>query len=174
MNEVIEAIRSRRTVRKFKRESVPKEKIIEILEAGRWAQSFNNSQPWKFVVIQEQETKRRLSDEAGRSVYHRGIVEAPATIVICVDPTEEPTHWIEAGSIVHQNMALAAHSLGLGSSWVGILNTKSENPIKAVLGIPKKIRVISLMPVGFADENPRRDRNPLQEMVYYENYGKNE
>ena len=69
-------------------------------------------------------------------------------------------------------MALAAHSLGLGSSWIGTLNTKSEEPIKKVLGIPKATRVISLMPVGFADEQPQGKRHPLKDMVYYEGYGK--
>lgn len=171
MNEVIEAIQTRRTIRKFKKDPVPKEKIEGILEAGRWAQSFNNAQPWKFIVVQGDETRRRLSEEAGKSVYYRGIAEAPLTIVVCVDPSEEPTHWIEAGAIAHQNMALAAHSLGLGSSWIGTLNTKSEEPIKKVLGIPKTTRVISLIPVGLADEQPERRRHPLQDMVYYERYG---
>jgi len=172
MNQVTKAIQSRRTIRKFRNEPVPKEAIQEILEAGRWAQSFNNAQPWKFVVIQDEETKRKLSGEAGKSVYYKGIIEAPLTIGICLDPGQEPTHWIEAGSIAHQNMALAAHSLGLGSSWIGILNTSSEEPIKRALGVPKNVRVISLMPVGFADEEPQRNRKPLQEMVYYEQYGR--
>ncbi len=171
MTEITEAIQSRRTIRKFKKEPVPRETVEEILEAGRWAQSFNNAQPWKFVVVQEEGTKRRLSEEAGRSVYYRGIAEAPLTIVVCVDPSQEPSHWIEAGSIAHQNMSLATHSLGLGSSWIGILNSKAEEPIKKVLGIPKNMRVISLMPVGFADEKPERGRKPLQEIVYYERYG---
>jgi nitroreductase len=171
MNEVIKAIQTRRTIRKFKKQPIPNETLNKILDAGRWAQSFNNAQPWRFVVIQEEETKRRLSDEAGRSVYYKGVGEAPLTIVVCADPSLEPSHWIEAASIAHQNMALAAHSLGLGSSWIGIFNTESEGPIKKVLGIPNKVRVISLMPVGVADEEPKRHRYPLEEIVYYERYG---
>ncbi|NIQ38963.1 MAG: nitroreductase [Proteobacteria bacterium] len=171
MNDVIKAIQTRRTIRKFKHHPIPDETLNKILDAGRWAQSFNNAQPWRFVVIQGDETKRRLSDEAGRSVYYRGVIEAPLTIVVCADPILEPSHWIEAASIAHQNMALAAHSLGLGSSWIGVLNSESEGSIKKVLGIPKKIRVISLMPVGVADEEPKRNRCSLDEIVYYERYG---
>jgi nitroreductase len=170
MNEVIHAIERRRTIRKFKGEPVPEECIDAVLQAGRWAQSFNNAQPWKFIVIEGEETKRRLSEEAGRSVYYKGIIEAPLTIVICADSRKDPTHWIEAGCIAHQNMALAAHSLGLGSSWIAIVNTSAEDPIKKFLGIPKHMRVISLMPVGFPDETPRSHRMPLEEMVYHERY----
>ena len=174
MNEVTRAIKGRRTIRKFKGDPLPTATLEAILEAGRWAQSFNNAQPWKFIVVKQRETRRRLSEEAGRSVYYKGILEAPVTIVVCIDPREEPTHWIEAGSIAHQNMALAAYSLGLGSSWVAILNTASEEPIKRLLSIPKHMRVLSLMPVGFPDEEPQRRRNPLERMVYHESYGAKE
>ena len=148
MNEVLEAIQNRRTIRRFKQEVVPREKIEAVLNAGRWAQSFNNAQPWKFIVIQDNEAKRRLGEEAGKSVYYKGVAEAPLVIAICADPEKESHHWMESGCIAHQNMALAAHSLGLGSSWIAILNTKSEEPIKQILGIPKNLRVISLMPLG--------------------------
>jgi nitroreductase len=170
VNDVLAAIRNRRTIRRFKPQSVPKESVEAVLNAGRWAQSFNNAQPWKFIIVQDGETKRRLSEEAGRSVYYKGIAEAPLTIVICADTERDSEHWIEAGCNAHQNMALAAHSLKLGSSWVAILNTDSEKPIKKILAIPKHMRVISLMPLGFPAEQPRRNRKPLQEIVFYEKY----
>jgi nitroreductase len=171
MNDVIKAIQMRRTIRKFKAEPVPSEKLEAVLEAGRWAQSFNNSQPWRFVIVREEKTKKRLSEEAGKSVYYRGIVEAPVTVVICADTRVDPNHWIQAGCIAHQNMALAAHSLDLGTSWIAVLNTESEKPIKRTLGIPKPVRVISLMPLGSPNEEPQRRRNPLTDMVYDERYG---
>ena len=174
MNEVTRTIQGRRTIRKFKGGSLPGATLETIFEAGRWAQSFNNAQPWRFIVVKREETRRRLSEEAGKSLYYKGILETPVTIVVCVDPQEEPTHWIEAGSIGHQNMALAAHSLGLGSSWVAILNTASEEPIKRLLSIPKHVRVLSLMPVGFPNEEPRGSRRPLDHTVYHERYGTRE
>ncbi len=174
MNEVIKAILNRRTIRKFRQQPVPREKVEAILEAGRWAPSFSNAQPWKFIVVQEEETKKRLSEEAGRSVYYKGIVEAPVTVVICADPEEDSQHWMEAGWLAHQSMALAAHSLGLGCSWILIANTKSEGPVKKLLKIPKRLRVSSLMPVGFPDETPKSHRKPLQEIVSYERFGKSE
>ncbi|MBW2059290.1 MAG: nitroreductase family protein [Deltaproteobacteria bacterium] len=171
MNEILDAIKSRRTIRRFRGDPVPEETVRAVLDAGRWAQSFNNAQPWKFILIRDRETKKRLSDEAGKSVYYKGIAEAPVTIAICTDPEEDPHHWIEAGCNAHQNMALAAYSLGLGSSWIAVLDTDSEQPIKKVLGIPKNVRVLSLMPLGYPDENPTAKRKPLEEIVHYEKYG---
>jgi len=171
MNEVIQAIQTRRTIRRFRPTPIPKETITEILEAGRWAQSFNNAQPWRFVVVLNEKTRRKLGEEAGKSVYYRGITEAPVTIVVCADPEEDPTHWLEAGCIAHQNMALAVHSLGLGSSWIAVANTRSEASIKKILDAPKHLRIISLMPVGFPDETPQRNRKPLHDLVYHERYG---
>jgi len=174
MNEVIRAIRTRRTVRKFKQEPVPREKMEIILDAGRWAPSFNNSQPWKFIVIQDTATQRKLEEEARKSVYYRGITEAPATVVVCGDTLVDPEHWLEAGCLAHLNMALAAHILGLGVAWIDIAHTKSEDPIRKVLEMPKSMRVISLMPVGFPDEKPEETRKPLEDIVYYEKYSGND
>lgn len=174
MNEVIRAIQTRRTVRKFKQEPVPKEKMEIILDAGRWAPSFNNTQPWKFVVVQDRATQRELSEEAGRNVYYRGIIEAPATIVVSADTMVESGHWLEAGCLAHLNMALAAHSLGLGVAWIDIANTKPEEPIRRILGMPKSMRVISLMPVGFSDEKPEGTRKGLEDIVYYDKFSGND
>jgi len=171
MNDVITAIRTRRTIRKFKETPVPEETLDKFLEAGRWAQSFNNAHPWGFIVVRNTHTRRQLSEEAGKSVYHKGIMEAPLTIAVCVDPERDPAHWIEAGCIAHQNMALAAHSLGLGSSWIAVVSTKTETSIKKILQTPNHLRIISLMPVGFRDEEPQGRRRPLEEMVYHERYG---
>jgi len=174
MNEVIRALQSRRTIRKFKQEPVPKEKVEVILSAGQWAPSFNNTQPWKFIVVQDPPTQGRLSEEARRNVYYRGIIEAPVTIVVCVDTLVESKHWLEAGCLAHLNMALAAHSLGLGTSWIDIANTKPEAPIRKILEIPKSMRVISLMPLGVPDEKPEGSRRPLEEIVYQERYRGND
>jgi nitroreductase len=171
MNDVITAIQTRRTIRRFKETPVPEKTLDRILEAGRWAQSFNNAQPWEFIVIRSKDTRRQLSEEAGKSVYYKGILEAPLTIAVCVDSQRDPVHWIETGCIAHQNMALAAHSLGLGSSWIAAVNTRSETSIKKLLHVPKHVRVISLMPVGFPDEEPEGRRRPLGEMVHHERYG---
>jgi hypothetical protein len=115
MNDVLNTIKNRRTIRKFKPDPIDEEKLQMILEAGRWAPSFSNLQPWRFIVIKDQDLKNALDKAAKESVLHLGIREAPVVILVCVDRRVDPLHAIEAGTAATQNMALAAHSLGLGA-----------------------------------------------------------
>ena len=117
MNEVLKAIRTRRAIRKFKPDSINDENLRTILDAGRWAPSFSNLQPWKFIVIKDPGLKNALDKAARESVLHLGINEAPVVIPVCVDRRIDPLHAIEAGAAATQNMALAACSLGLGAGW---------------------------------------------------------
>ncbi|MGA2465406.1 MAG: nitroreductase family protein [Thermodesulfobacteriota bacterium] len=120
MNEVLKAIKNRRTVRRFKPNPIDEEMLQMILEAGRWAPSFSNLQPWRFIVIKDQGLKNALDKAARESVLHLGINEAPVVILVCVDRRIDPLHAIEAGAAATQNMTLAAYSLGLGAGWIGI------------------------------------------------------
>jgi nitroreductase len=167
MNEVINAIRNRRTIRKFKPDPVDEEKFQMILDAGRWAPSFSNLQPWKFIIIRNQDTKKELDKAARESVLHLGINEAPVVICVCVDRRIDPLHAIEAGASAAQNMALAGHSLGLGVGWIGIWGTEAETAIRKLFQFPETIRVVALLPIGFPDESPEGHRKPLEELIEY-------
>lgn len=165
MNDVLKAIRNRRTIRKFKPEGIDAENIQAVLEAGRWAPSFSNLQPWRFVVIQGEALKKDLEEAAKESVLYRGLREAPVVIVVCVDCGLDPQHALESGAAATQNMALAAQSLGLGAGWIGIWGTKSEKPIHRLLDLPEKMKVVSLVPIGTAGEAPVGQRKPLDTFV---------
>ena len=165
MNDVLKAIRNRRTVRRFKSNPVDEEMLQMILEAGRWAPSFSNLQPWKFIVIRDPGLKTSLDKEARQSVLHLGINQAPVVILVCVDRRIDPIHAIEAGAAATQNMTLAAHSLGLGAGWIGIWGTEAETSIQKLLKLPETVRVVSLLPVGVPDESPDGHRKPLQELT---------
>ena len=115
MNEVLKAIINRRTIRRFKPNPIDEEILQMILEAGRWAPSFSNLQPWKFIVIKDQDLKNALDKAARESVLHLSMNEAPVVILVCVDRRIDPLHAIEAGAAATQNMTLATHSLGLGA-----------------------------------------------------------
>jgi len=153
-NEVLNVIVQRRSIYQFTSEPVPEEKITSILEAGRWAPSYANTQPWEFIVVTNSELKREVSEIAKETMAaHAGIEGAHAIIVTCVDPEKDPYHYIEDGAVATQNIALAAHSLGLASYWVGIFSLEDVknsvmNKIKQILNIPRQIRVMSLLPVG--------------------------
>jgi nitroreductase len=167
MNEVLNAIRNRRTIRKFKSDPIDEEKIKMILEAGRWAPSFSNLQPWKFIVIRDQKMKKEVDRVAKETVLHLGINEAPVVICVCVERRIDPLHAIETGAAATQNMALAGHSLGLGVGWIGIWGTDAEIAIQKLFQLNETTRVVALLPIGVPDESPKGDRKPLEEFVQY-------
>jgi len=167
MNEVLNAIKNRRTIRKFKSDPIDEEKLQMILEAGRWAPSFSNLQPWRFIVTRDQGTKKELDKAARETVLHLGINEAPIVILVCVDRRVDPIHAIETGAAATQNMALAAHSLGLGAGWIGVWGTEAEIAIKKLFQLPETTRVVALLPIGIPDESPEGDRKPLETFVQF-------
>lgn len=167
MNEVLKVIRTRRTVRRFKRNSVEDEKLQTILDAGRWAPSFSNLQPWKFIVIKNPGIKGALDEAARKNVLRLGINEAPVVILVCVDRRIDPLHAIEAGAAATQNMTLAASSLGLGAGWIGIWGTEAEASIQKLFRLPETVRVVSLLPIGIPDETPEGIRKPLKEFIEF-------
>jgi nitroreductase len=165
MNEVLNAIKNRRTIRKFKPDPVDEEKLQMILEAGRWAPSFSNLQPWRFIITRDQGIKQKLDKAARESVLHLGINEASAIVCVCVDRRIDPLHAIETGAAATQNMALAAHSLGLGVGWIGVWGTETEMAIRKLFQLPETMRVVALLPIGVPDEVPEGNRKPLEEFI---------
>lgn len=165
MTDLMETIRNRRTIRRFEPDPVADEKVEMILEAGRWAPSFSNLQPWKFIVIKDPGLKRAIDQAAKESVLHWGVHEAPVLILVCVDRRIDPLHAIETGAAATQNMTLMAHNLGLGSGWIGVMGTEAETGIQKILKFPETMRVVSLVPVGVSKESPKINRKSLQELV---------
>ncbi len=94
---------------------------------------------------------------------------------MAVDPWKDPQHFVEAGAVAAQNMALAAHSLGLASYWAGVYNPRRrrgtpEAKIKKLLNIPREHRVIAILPVGTPAYEDRGERRELSELVHYDRY----
>jgi len=177
VNQILNAIKNRRSVLRFKSTPIENEKINAILEAGQWAPSWLNKQPWSFIVITDKSVKEELS-EVVPTVFVQGLKEAPVCIAVAVDTTEDPYHFIEDGAAATQNMALAAHSLGLYSCWIGIFDVKNqrnspEAQVRRILDIPATHRVMSLLPLGHArHEIPKKDRKALYQLTYKEKFGK--
>jgi nitroreductase len=181
MNDILEVIKGRRSVRKFKPDAIGEEKLKKILTAGQWAPSFMNTQPWKFIVISNSEVKRRLIEALHMpflGVTYKGqlpytdLLEAPTIIAICADTARDKLHYIEDAAMATLNMALEAHSIGLGSYLIGIFNhTYVEDAAKKILNIPDSFRVIALMPLGVPAETPKKGRESLDNLVYYNSFG---
>jgi nitroreductase len=150
---------------------VSDEKINLVLEAGRWAPSWTNSQPWRFIVVKEKEIKERIGG-AVATVFNFAIKDAPVCIITCVNSKKDTFHYIEDGAIATQNMALAAQSIGLGTSWIGVFSLSnerksSERKLKEILEIPKDWRIISVLPLGIPKFIEKGKRKELTELVDY-------
>lgn len=176
-NPVLDAIKNRRSVIRFEETPIEEEKVEAILEAGRWAPSWLNRQPWSFIVTTDQNIKERLS-EAVPTVFTQGLKEAPVCIAVVIDTTEDPFHFVEDGAIASQNMVLAAYSLGLYSCWIGIFDSEggknsAEARVREILEVPRTHRVISLLPFGHPRyEIPKKERKTLYHLVYRNEFGK--
>lgn len=166
---VHQAIKIRRSVRSYKPDPVPEEKLKKVLEAARLAPSAHNEQEWKFVVIRDAKRREQLSEAAGQSF----IAEAP---VIIVAVGLDPEHVMRSGNpayavdlaIAIDHMTLAAVEEGLGTCWVGAF---SQNEVKEILKIPARYKVVVLLPLGFpADKPGPKSRKNLEEIVCDENY----
>jgi nitroreductase len=155
INSVLTAIRDRRSSSGFKSTPVDEEKLNAILEAGRWAPSWANTQPWRFIIIKDEGIKKRMS-AAVSTFFKLSIRDAPICVAVCVNPKKDSFHFIEDGATATQNMALAAQSIGLSTSWIGVFSLRneknsSEKKLKEILSVPKEWRLISILPLGIPE-----------------------
>ena len=162
--ELLEAIRTRRSIRRFKKEPVPPELIEKMLEAARWAPSSVNSQPWEFIVVTGPETKKRISRSFNFSSF---LNEAPLAIAVVVDRLRTACP-VQDGTTAAYAIWLAAHDLGLGACWI---NPNIPSGIKKILGIPFTKKLITVLAIGYPDEAPVHTRRKLQDFVYFEKHG---
>jgi nitroreductase len=157
--DAIEAILSRRSIRRYTPQPVPEAVIKQLLEAAMSAPSAGNEQPWQFVVI----TDRRTLDEIpGFHPYAEMVKEASVVILVCGDLRLEKykDHWVQDCSAATQNLLLAAHAKGLGAVWVGIYPTEDRIlRMQKLLGLPRHVVPLCLVPVGHpAERVPREER----------------
>jgi len=182
--EVVEAIKGRRSVRRYKATPVNDEQLNTVLEAARWAPSWANSQCRSFVLVRDVETKERLIDTinpGNRAIA--AIKQAPVLIVACAQKgragyrqgaiaTDKGDWFMFDVALATQNMALAAHALGLGTLHVGLFDAPKAAEI---VGVPEDVAVVTMMPLGYPDEQPvAPERKELKEFVFWEKYGQRE
>lgn len=156
MNPVIQAILTRRSIRKFKEEQIPREILDMILQAGYHAPSGHNMQTWRFTVIEDKEKIARLKDATvqtakNHKVYCYGF-ENPTCIILISNDTRNQDGCQDA-SCAAENIFLAAQSYGIGSVWLNPLKTlRNEEPVKGVLdafGIPEKHTIWCMAALGY-------------------------
>ena len=195
---LFEAMYSQRAIREFKPDPVPDELVRRLIEAATKAPSGSNRQDWRFLVIRDSETKRKIGEyynQARSSRYGAGapasniparrraasdymaehLHDVPVLILACIQHNGGPTNMSRGGSIYPavQNILLAARGLGLGSV-ITSLHKRYENEIKELLGIPEDVETAALLPIGFPAEGARYGptrRAPVEEVTFYDWWG---
>ncbi|MFX0108550.1 MAG: nitroreductase family protein [Candidatus Hodarchaeota archaeon] len=173
-----DVIKKRRSIRKYKEFDIPDDDFAKIIDAARLAPSAENSQPWRFLVVKDQEMKEILAEAAGGQ---RFISEANAVIVVlglrsasCC-PSNPARWYVQDPMIAAEHLVLAATALGYGTCWVAMLETRPTRAIeivKEMLEIPDDALLISLVTIGVPDETPLpRPRKDIQEIAFKERYG---
>ena len=166
--DVIEAIRHRRSIRKYKSDPVEEDKLNKILEAGRWAPSASNKQAWHFIVVRDDAMRKKLADV---HTYGRFMAESPVVIVVLGDTTRHERYHLADPHNAVQNMLLAAYSLGLATCWMGVRDTPFESAFRDLLEVPEKFRIICSVSLGYPDMERDSSRLSLDEIVSWEKYG---
>jgi nitroreductase len=191
--ELFEAIKSRRSIRKYKTDFVDDKKIDAILEAGRWAPSWSNTQCWRFIVVRDSKMKAKLTESLLRFKLPDKEIENPATnmlknvpavIVVCARMgtsgtapgagsgpffTDKGDWFMFDTALAVQNMVLAAHGLGLGTVIIGTFDAAK---LEKILGVPADYRIVTLFPVGVPEhEGKAPPRKELSEIVFKDKWG---
>ena len=169
--DLAEAIKKRRSIRKYLTRKVENDKLDRVLEAGRLAPSAKNLQEWRLVVVRDEGRRKRLAEAAKGQTF---VGEAPVVIAACATVTDyvmtcgQLTYPIDL-AIAVEHMVLAAAAEGLGTCWIGAFY---EEEVKKILNIPPEVRVVALLPLGYPDESPHpRPRKEIGEIVAFESWG---
>ena len=186
--ELFDAINSRRSIRRYTAAPVDDKTVNKVLEAGRWAPSWANTQCWRFVVVRDPDTKAQISQSLMKIQLEDRLVDNPATktisdipvlVVVCAETgisgckpgaTPDGNYVTDKGdwfmfdtALAVQNMVLAAHGLGLGTVIIGAFDAKM---VEEILGVPEGYRVVVLFPLGVpAREGKAPPRKELTEIV---------
>jgi nitroreductase len=167
MNETLQTMWKRRSVRRYKPDPIPEADLHLILEAARRAPTGSNRQAWRMIVVTDPDLRQKTARACSGQ---RWIAQAP--VILCVVTTPEGTNPEgnkRNGVIVLDHAILAATSLGYGTCWIGAYKA---NQVKAVLGIPADHEVVYLTPVGVPDQDPAfRGRKPRAELFMADQFG---
>jgi nitroreductase len=187
--DLITAIESRRSCRNFKNTPLEEEKLLSILQAGGWAPSVMNLQPWRFFVIKNPELKQKLKEsceELAQSIFLASgwkwlskfsfdfLIQAPVLIAVAASPKDtgadqfipgRGTGYAFSCCAAIQNMMLVAHALEVGTLWFSLYDT---GPAKEILGIPSELDLVSIVVAGYATEPPKKvGRKSVSELTTF-------
>jgi nitroreductase len=164
--DILNILENRRSIRRFTDDPVPEAVVNKILEAGRWAPSGLNNQPWRFAVV----TDVSLIKEISTLTRYSWIVKKAKVLIAVFLDNEASYHRIKDAQAVGaclQNMLLEIHSLDLGGVWLGEI-IKSDQEIRKILGLGDTLELMAVIAIGHPDEKPKKvKRKALQELMVF-------
>ncbi len=164
--EVLDFICRRKSVRRFQKKDLPEETLTLLMKAAMAAPSGNNAQPWEFTIIRDVKIKEQIS-KVHPWVYMAA--EAPAAIVVAGDQSSE--WWEHDCAAATENLLLAAANLGLGTVWCGI-NESNAKSVRKILGIPERMGILCIVPIGYPAESPSPDTKYRASKVHWDRFSK--
>ena len=158
---LLDFIKERRSIRAFQDKQIPEKEIEMILEAGRWAPSASNRQPWKFIVIKNKDVLKEVARVTG---YGWFIGEASFAVAIVGKPRTSKNWYVIDTSLVSMNMMLMAWSLGIGTCWIGSIK---KDRAKEILDLGSNDYLLTILPFGYIQGTipDPTTRNPLRKIV---------
>ena len=166
--DTLEALFTRRSIRRYTDEPVSEEMIRTLLKAGMYAPSANNRQPWHFVVIRDPALREQIITIHAHAKMLR---QAPLAIAVCADTTRSERYWALDCAAATQNILLAAHALGLGAVWLAVYPNPTRVPaLSKLLHLPEHVTPVSMVAVG----HPAEQKGPVErfraEAIHYETW----
>lgn len=173
--DLLEMLSKRRSIRTYTGESIPKELLEQVIQAGLLSESSRNRRPWELIVVQDKETLAALAE--CRQGSAQMLKNAGCAIVVVGDESSSDV-WIEDCSIAMAHMHLMADTIGLGSCWIqGRLRKVNEGRttetyVQNLLGIPEQYRLEAILSLGMMEEHPEGKElpDPACEKVHYEKF----
>lgn len=189
--DLMEAIKGRRAVRKYKPDPIPQEILDKVMDAAHWAPSWSNTQCWRWVLVRDKQKKEQLSEAlrtsrpTGKNRAYEALKTADVAIVVCAQKglaghynrgekigqpsTEKGECWYMFDTaLAMQNLTLAAHAFGLATVHIGMYD---PDKVAQIVGLPSDVAVVELMPLGWPDHSPEpTPRKDLSELVFYDSY----
>jgi len=163
--DTLEAIRQRRSVRRYRSDPVDRELLEQLVDCGRLAPTAMGKEPWEFVVITNQGMKKGIADTTD---YGKFIADAPACIAVFCKDTK---YYLEDGCAATENMLIAAAALGLGACWVAGDKKGYADKVREMLGVPEGHHLVSLLPLGYPADRPgRKQKRSVGEALHWEQF----
>lgn len=166
----MDAILNRKSIRKYKDIKVSDELVEALLRAAMAAPSAGNEQPWEFIVLKNKETMKKITEF---HPYSKMLLNADVAIVVCGDEAKErfKGYWVQDCSAATENILIAAEDKGLGAVWLGVYPLEDRvSSLKEILNLPESVIPLSIIPVGYPDEQKDPADRFNKERIHYDKW----